>query len=62
MNDFLCANILEDQAQRHDKTKGLRNLVIVQQSANRMDEGARKLRRIGNNLHYRKSLVTLDAA
>ena len=29
INDFLCANILEDQAQWRDKTKGLRNLVIV---------------------------------
>ena len=23
-NDFLCANIFEDQAQWHDKTKGLK--------------------------------------
>ena len=28
-NDFLCANILEDQARWHDKTKTLSNLVIV---------------------------------
>ena len=28
-NDFFCANILEDQAQWRDKTKGLNKLVIV---------------------------------
>ena len=28
-NDFFCANVLEDQAQWRDKTKGLCNLVIV---------------------------------
>ena len=27
-NDFFCANILEDQAQWRDKTKGLSNVVI----------------------------------
>ena len=27
-NDFFCANILEDQAQWCDKTKGLSKLVI----------------------------------
>ena len=27
--DIFCANILEDQAQLRDKTKGLNNLVIV---------------------------------
>jgi len=27
--EFLCANILTDQAQWHNKTKGLSNLVIV---------------------------------
>ena len=27
-NDFFCANILEDQAQRRDKTKGLSKLAI----------------------------------
>jgi len=27
-NDFFCANILRDQAQCHDKTKGLSKLVI----------------------------------
>ena len=30
-NDFLCANILEDQAQWRDKTKGLSNCVNVEQ-------------------------------
>ena len=49
-NDFLCANILEDQAQWRDKTKGLSNHVIVKQCVSRqwMDEVARKLRRIGS--------------
>ena len=28
-NDFLCANILEDQAPYCDNTKGLSNLVII---------------------------------
>ena len=28
-DNFLCANILEDQAQWHDKTKGLSNFIIV---------------------------------
>ena len=28
-NDFLCANILKDQAQWRDKTKGLSKLVMV---------------------------------
>ena len=32
---FLCANILEDQAQWHDKTKGLNKLVIVKQCVSR---------------------------
>ena len=32
-NDFFCANILEDQAQWHDKTKGLSKLIIVKQSS-----------------------------
>ena len=32
-NDFLCANILEDQAQWRDKTKVLSNLVIEEQCA-----------------------------
>ena len=27
--DFMCANILEDQAQWRDKTKGLSNIIIV---------------------------------
>ena len=27
-NDFFCANVLEDQAQLRDKTKGLSKLVI----------------------------------
>ena len=49
-NDFLCANILEDRAQCRDKTKALSNLVIVEQCVSRqwMDEGARKLGRIGS--------------
>ena len=48
-DDFFCANILEDQAQWHDKTKGLSKLVIVKQCVSRqwMDEEARRLRRIG---------------
>ena len=48
--DFFCANILEDQAQWSDKTKGLSKLVIVKQCMSRqwMDEDARKLRRIGS--------------
>ena len=28
-NEFLCMNIIEDQAQWRDKTKGLSNLVII---------------------------------
>ena len=44
-NDFFCTNILEDQAQWRDKTKGLSKLVMVKQ---RMDEEARRLRRIGS--------------
>ena len=49
-NDFLCVNILEGRAQWRDKTKALNNFVIVEQcvSRQRMDEGARKLRRTGN--------------
>ena len=49
-NDFLCANILEDRAQWRDKTKGLSNLEVVEQcvSRQRMDEGPRKLGRIGS--------------
>jgi len=44
------ANILEDQAQWRDKTKGLNKLVIVKQSVSRqwMDKEARRLRRIGS--------------
>ena len=34
-NDFLCANILEDQAQWRDKTKGLSNCVNVEQCVSR---------------------------
>ena len=30
-NDFLCANILKDRALWCDQTKGLTNLLIVQQ-------------------------------
>ena len=43
-NDFLCANILEDQAQWRDKTKGLSNCVNVEQCVSRwwMDEGWKK--------------------
>ena len=49
-NDIFCANILEDQAQWHDKTKGLSKLVIVKQCVSRqwIDEEARRLRRIGS--------------
>ena len=49
-NNFLCANILENQAQWRDKTKGLSNCVNVEQCVSRswMDEGSRKLRRIGS--------------
>ena len=28
-DDFLCVNILKDQAQWHDKTKGLSNFIII---------------------------------
>ena len=34
-NNFLCANILEDQAQWRDKTKGLSNCVNVEQCVSR---------------------------
>ena len=34
-NDFLCANILEDQAQWRDKTKELSNCVNVEQCVSR---------------------------
>ena len=49
-DDFFCANILENQAQWRDKTKGLSKLIIVKQCVSRqwMDEDARKLRRIGS--------------
>ena len=49
-NDFFCTNILEDQAQWRDKTKGLSKLVIIKQCVSRqwMDEEARRLRRIGS--------------
>ena len=47
-DDFFCANILEDQAQWRDKTKGLSKLVIVKQCVSRqwMDEEDRRLRKI----------------
>ena len=48
-NDFLCANIFEDQAQWRDRTKGLSNLVIIKQCARcrlRMDDDAKDQRRI----------------
>ena len=47
-NDFFCANVLEDQAQWRDKTKGLSKLVIVKQcvSCQWVDGEARRLRRI----------------
>ena len=50
-DDFFCANILENQSQWRDKTKGLSKLVIVKQCVSRqwMDEEARRLRRIGSN-------------
>ena len=43
-NDFICANILKDQAQWHNKTKGLSKLVIVKQCMSHqwMDEEARR--------------------
>ena len=50
-NDFLYANILEDQTQQRDKTKGLgRQFWNCKQcmSRRRMDEDVRKLRRIGS--------------
>ena len=49
-NDFLCANILEDQAQWRDKTKGLSNPVIAKHCMSRqwMDDDARKFKRIGS--------------
>ena len=49
-NNLFCTNILEDQAQWRDKTKGLSKLVIVKQWLRRqwMDEEARKERRIGS--------------
>ena len=49
-NVFFCANILEDQAQWRDKTKGLSKLVIVRQCVSRqwMDEEARRLRIINS--------------
>ena len=34
-NNFLCANILEDQAQWRDKTKGLSNCINVEQCVSR---------------------------
>ena len=34
-NNFLCANILEDQAQWRDKTEGLSNCVNVEQCVSR---------------------------
>ena len=34
-NNFLCANILENQAQWRDKTKGLSNCVNVEQCVSR---------------------------
>ena len=34
-NNFLCANILEDQAQWRYKTKGLSNCVNVEQCVSR---------------------------
>ena len=36
-NNFLCANILENQAQWRDKTKGLSNCVNVEQCVSRVD-------------------------
>ena len=49
-NDLFCANILEDQAQWCDKTKGLSKLIIINQCVSHqwMDEEARRLRRIGS--------------
>ena len=49
-NNFFCVNILEDQVQWRDKTKGLSKFVIVKQWVSRhwMDEEARRLRRIGS--------------
>ena len=48
--DFFYANILENQAQWRDKTKGLSKLIIVIQCISRqwMDDDTRKLRRIGS--------------
>ena len=49
-NDLFCANILVDQAQWRDKTKGLSKLVIVKQCVSHqwMDEEAQRLRMIGS--------------
>ena len=49
-NEFLCANILKDQAQWCDKTNGLSNLVILKQCASCqwMNDGAMKLRTVGS--------------
>ena len=44
-NDFLCANLLENQAQWLDKTNRNRKQCASRQ---RMDEGVRKLRMIGS--------------
>ena len=44
-NEFFCANILDNQAQWRDKTKGLSKLVTMRQW---MDEEANRLRRTGS--------------
>ena len=48
-NHFFCANILKNQAQWRDKTKGLSKIILRQCVSHQwMDEDARKLRRIGS--------------
>ena len=55
MINFFCVNILEDQSQWCDKTKGLSKLVIVRQCVSRqwMDGDARK----DDTQHYRYRFI-----
>ena len=65
-NDFLCANILEYWAQWRNKTKALSNLLIVEQcvSRQRMDEGSKKIGRIGSikAIGFRRRLCSPKSA
>ena len=49
-DDFVYANILEDQAQGRDKTQGIKQTRNrkLRESRQWMDEEARRLRRIGS--------------